>query len=327
MSTSDQHTGLSSCEPGYRALLKSGELAERVAQARKRMTACDLCARYCRVDRFRTLEGVACRTGAEARVASYGPDYSGEDPLRGINATGAIAFSWCNMRCVYCETSYMSWQGEGVDASARQLADMMLDMQAQGCHNINFLSPSHVVFQILEAVLIAADEGLRLPLVYNSGGYDSPEALALLKGIIDIYIPDMKYGSSEVARKYSKVENYVAVNRAAVQEMYAQVGDLALNENGIARRGLLVRHLLLPGGLADTERVLEFLARKISPNTYLNLMTEYRPRNQAMESPEIDHRPSVADLRRAQEMTVKFGLNRLETPLPAWVKVGDPVVT
>jgi len=314
-------------EPGYQALLRSGELARRVETARDQMAACDLCARYCRVNRFETLDGVACRTGAEARVSSYGPDYSGEDSVRGVNASGVIAFSWCNMRCVYCETSYMSWQGEGGDTSARQLADMMLDIQEQGCHNINLLSPSHVVFQILEALLIAAKDGLRLPLVYNSGGYDSPEALALLNGVIDIYIPDMKYGSSETARKYSKVEDYVATNRASVREMHAQVGDLVIDRNGIAQRGLLVRHLLLPDGLADTDQILKFLALEISPNTYLNLMNEYRPSNKAGNFPEINHRPSISDLKKAQELTVKYGLNRLETPLPAWMTKEIPAFT
>ncbi len=303
-------------QPGYRDLLRSGELAKRVKLARDQMAACDLCARYCRVNRFGALHGVACRTGAEARVCSHGPDYSGEDPLRGVHASGVIAFSWCNMRCVYCESSNMSWRGEGGDTSARQLADMMLDIQEKGCHNINLLSPSHVVFQILEALLIAAQEGLMLPLVYNSGGYDSPEALALLNGVIDIYIPDMKYGSSETARKFSKVEDYVAINRAAVREMHAQVGDLVVDENGLARRGLLVRHLLLPDGLADTDQVLKFLAEEISPNTYLNLMTEYRPSHKAEEFPEIDHRPGITDFKRALDMTVRYGLNRLEIPLP-----------
>ncbi len=307
-------------------MLISGELAARVQRARDQMASCDLCARYCRVDRFGSLNGVACRTGADARVCSFGPDYSGEDSVRGVNASGVIAFSWCNMRCVYCESANMSWQGEGGDTNARQLADMMLDIQKQGCHNINLLSPSHVVFQILEALLIAAEEGLTLPLVYNSGGYDSPEALALLNGVIDIYIPDMKYGSSEIARKYSKVEDYVAVNRAAVQEMHAQVGDLEIDENGVARRGLLVRHLLLPDGLADTDLVLKFLAEEISPNTYLNIMTEYRPSHKAEDFPEIDRRPGVSDLKRAQDMTLRYGLNRLETPLPEWMTKENPVL-
>ncbi len=298
-------------QPVYLMLLRNGELAKRVKQARDQMATCDLCARYCRVDRFAALHGVACRTGAEARVLSYGPDYSGEDSVRGTNATGVITFSWCNMRCVYCEHSDPEWHGESGVADARRLADMMLDIQRQGCHNINLNSPSHVVFQILEALLIAAEEGLMLPLVYNSGGYDSLEALALLDGVIDIYIPDMKYGSSETARKFSKINDYVAVNRAAIREMHAQVGDLVIGEDGIARHGLLVRHLLLPDGLADTDLVLKFLAQEISPNTYVNLMTDYRPSYKAVDFPEIDHRPGITDLRRAQDMIVRHGLNRL----------------
>ncbi len=189
---------------------------------------------------------------------------------------------------------------------------MMLSLQAQGCHNINFVSPSHVVAQILEAVAIAAGEGLRLPLVYNTGGYDSAAALKLLDGVIDIYMPDVKYGDPELARKYSKVRDYVAVNRAAVREMHRQVGDLAVDREGVARRGLLVRHLVLPGGLAGSEEVLKFLAGEVSGNTYLNLMTQYRPCFRAGEYPELDRVPSRSEFRAALELARRFGLTRLD---------------
>ncbi|NQV48193.1 MAG: radical SAM protein [Rhodospirillaceae bacterium] len=306
-------------EPAYLALHRSGELTKRARLAAMRMHDCDLCARYCHVDRMENLNGVACRTGAEAKVCSFGPHYGEEDPLRGTRASGTIFFSFCNMRCVYCQNFDASWEGDGEGTSARGLADMMLDLQKQGCHNVNFVSPSHVVAQIIEAVGIAAEGGLNIPLVYNSGGYDSPEALKLLDGIIDIYMPDMKYGDPETARKYSNIRDYVAINRAVVSEMYAQVGPLQLDGAGVAYRGLLVRHLILPDGLADTDIVLKFLADNISPDTYLNLMAQYRPSHKAAEYPELAKRPSVGDLRQAQELAAKYGLTRLDERLPAWM--------
>ena len=189
---------------------------------------------------------------------------------------------------------------------------MMLEMQSQGCHNVNFVSPSHVVAQILAAVLIAARDGLNLPLVYNTGGYDSPEALELLDGVIDIYMPDMKYGDSQTAHQYSHVRRYVEVNRAAVKEMHRQVGDLVLDERGVALRGLLVRHLVLPGGLADTGRVLKFIAVEISPDTYLNLMDQYHPCYRAFDYPPLDQPLEGADYRRALALAKKHGLRRLD---------------
>jgi putative pyruvate formate lyase activating enzyme len=246
----------------YLNLLEDGELARRAGIARQHLQACDLCARYCRVDRLRTLQGAVCQIGEHAVVYSYGAHHGEEDVLRGWNGSGTIFFSGCNLRCEFCQNWQISQKRAGHRATTQELAAMMLDLQAQGCHNINFVSPSHVVAQILEATLIAARQGLRLPLVYNTGGYDSPEALALLDGVIDIYMPDMKYGDSAIAHRYSHVRDYWEVNRAAVREMHRQVGDLQLDENGLAYRGLLVRHLALPNGLAGTEKVLAFIARR-----------------------------------------------------------------
>ena len=228
--------------PAYRSLLDIGELQRRVESAYRHMEDCDLCARYCRVNRRQTLEGVACRTGERAVVNSYGAHHGEEDPLRGWAGSGTIFFSWCNLRCVFCQNWDISQRGIGREVEPAELADMMLELQSQGCHNINLVSPSHVVAQILAAVLIAAHGGLHLPLVYNTGGYDSPEALALLDGVIDIYMPDMKYADSATAHRYSHVRGYWEVNQAAVREMHRQVGDLMLDPRGIAQRGLLVRH-------------------------------------------------------------------------------------
>jgi putative pyruvate formate lyase activating enzyme len=253
-----------------------------------------------------------CRTGARARVHSFGPHHGEEDPLRGRQGSGTIFFSWCNLRCVYCQNWEISQKGLGREVEAGELAQMMLSLQAQGCHNINLVSPSHVVAQIIDAVAIAAARGLRLPLVYNSGGYDSLEALALLDGIIDIYMPDMKYGDARLARRYSKVRDYVRVNQAAVREMHRQVGDLILDERGIARRGLLLRHLVLPANIAGTEQVLAFVAREISPDTYLNLMDQYYPCYRAADYPALRGRLSEAEYRHALHLAERFGLRRLD---------------
>jgi putative pyruvate formate lyase activating enzyme len=304
----------------YLQLLESGELARRAEEAYRRLENCDLCARYCHVNRRQTIEGAVCRTGERAVVASYGAHHGEEDPLRGWAGSGTIFFSWCSLRCVFCQNWDISQKGIGREVEPAEVADMMLDLQRQGCHNINLVTPSHVVAQIIAAVRIAAERGLRLPLVYNTGGYDSPEALALLDGIIDIYMPDMKYGDSTLARKYSKVRNYVEVNQAAVKEMHRQVGDLVLDEYGIAVRGLLVRHLVLPQGIAGTQQVLEFLANEISRETYLNLMDQYRPCYRANQYPEIDRPITSDEYRDALETAARLGLTRLDrrrTRVPA----------
>ena len=299
-------------DPGYVALLNSGELARRVDAARRRLEDCDLCARYCRMNRRETIRGAVCRTGERAVVSSFGPHHGEESPLSGSRGSGTIFFAHCNLRCVYCQNWEISHKGAGEEASAEDIAAAMLALQRQGCHNINFVSPSHVVAQILEAVLIAADKGLRLPLVYNTGGYDSPEALALLDGVIDIYMPDMKYADSEIAHDRSHVRGYWEVNRRAVAEMHRQVGDLVLDDRGIATRGLLVRHLVLPGGLAGTEAVLRFIAERLSRHTYVNLMDQYRPCYRAARHPPLDRRPEAEEFATALALAERYGLTRLD---------------
>ena len=307
----------SSFEPAYLGLLEGGGLAGRVEVAFRHLENCDLCARYCRVNRRQTVEGAVCRTGERAVVASFGAHHGEENCLRGTRGSGTIFFSWCNLRCVFCQNWDISQKGAGREVTARELADIMLELQTEGCHNINLVSPSHVVAQVIAAVGDAARRGLRLPLVYNTGGYDSPEALALLDRIVDIYMPDMKCGSSEIARKYSKVRNYVEVNRAAVKEMHRQVGDLVLDKRGVAKRGLLVRHLVLPGNLAGTDEVLGFLARVVSLNTYLNLMDQYHPCYRAEEYPEIARPATAAEYGAAMRSAEHHGLERLDRPGPS----------
>ena len=299
-------------KPDYLSLAESGELARRVSSAWQQLEDCDLCARYCRMNRRETVKGAVCRTGERAVVHSHGPHFGEENPLRGRQGSGTIFFSWCNLRCVFCQNRDISQKGLGREVEPEGLADMMLELQAQGCHNINFVSPSHVVAQIIAAVEIAASKGLALPLVYNTGGYDSLEALQLLDGIIDIYMPDMKYGDSEKAHRFSHVREYVEVNRAAVREMYRQVGDLTLDENGIALRGLLVRHLVLPENISGTNSVLAFLSEEISSETYLNLMDQYRPCYRADENPPLDRPLTSREFSRALSLAEDLGLHRLD---------------
>ena len=299
-------------EPAYLALLPSGELERRSAAAYAHLEDCDLCARYCHVNRRQTIKGAACRTGERAVVNSFGPHHGEEDPLRGWNGSGTIFFSWCNLRCVFCQNWEISQRGIGREVEPEELASMMLTLQRQGCHNINLVSPSHVVAQILAAVSIAAPRGLRLPLVYNTGGYDSPEALGLLDGVVDIYMPDMKYGDSEIAHRYSHIRNYWEVNQAAVREMHRQVGDLRISAEGLAQRGLLVRHLVLPADVANTEKVLAFIAGEISRNTYLNIMAQYRPCYRAADYPPLDRPITRKEYQDALAVAARYGLERLD---------------
>ncbi|MEE9464362.1 MAG: radical SAM protein [Candidatus Neomarinimicrobiota bacterium] len=301
-------------DPAYLALLRSGELPDRVNQAQRLLALCHVCAWHCPRDRTNDQMGV-CRTGLKARVASFSPHHGEEDVLRGWRGSGTIFFGACNLRCRFCQNHDISQSKAGREVAPEELAVIMLDLQDRGCHNINLVSPSHVVPQIMTAVLIAAERGLRLPLVYNTGGYDSIEMLTLLDGIVDIYMPDMKYGDPDVARRYSRVKNYPAVNRAAVREMHRQVGDLVVDETGLAVRGLLIRHLVLPEGLAGTPDVLRFISNEISPHSYLNLMDQYRPAYRAGEHPPLDRALALHEYRDAAAKARTVGLTRvLSTP-------------
>jgi putative pyruvate formate lyase activating enzyme len=238
-----------------------------------------------------------------------------EDPLRGWRGSGTIFFSRCNLRCVYCQNHDISQTDAGKEVTAQELAGIMLMLQAHGCHNLNLVSPSHVVAQILQALDIAVRDGLNIPLVYNTGGYDTLETLQLLDGIVDIYMPDMKYANSGYAKKYSRVQDYPSVNREAVREMYRQVGDLQTDEQGIATRGLLVRHLILPHSLAGTQQIVKFLAESISSKTYLNLMAQYYPAYQASRYPELNRRITDKEYRVAVQMALDEGLSNLDKKL------------
>jgi len=305
-------------EPGYLALFRSGELKRRVQAAYERLHACDFCGRECRVDRHERV-GV-CKTGVRALVASYHPHLGEEDPLRGWRGSGTIFFAWCNLNCQFCQNYDISQLGHGNEVEPEELAEMMLALQEHGCHNINLVSPTHVVAPILAALLIAAQAGLRLPLVWNSGGYDSLAALELLDGVVDIYMPDMKYADKEIAHKYSGIRNYPQVNQAAVREMHRQVGDLVLDENGIALRGLLVRHLVLPQGLAGTPVIARFLAEQVSRDTYINVMDQYRPCYKAHSLPPLDRPITRAEYEQAVRQAREAGLHRFDKREPRFFR-------
>lgn len=299
-------------QPGYLDLHTKGELLTRTKAAEELLADCRLCPRQCGVNRRQDEEGI-CRTGRMAVVASYAPHFGEESPLVGTGGSGTIFFSNCNLRCVFCQNYEISHLGQGVAVSAEQLATMMMSLQRQGCHNINFVTPTHVVPQILAALSIAADAGLTLPLVYNSSGYDSVATLKLLDHIVDIYMPDFKFWNAASAMRFAKAKDYPSQARAALKEMHNQVGDLIIGDDGVAVRGLLVRHLVMPGGLSETACILRYLAEQISPDTYVNVMDQYRPCGLAHRYPPLD-RPTTHDsYQEALKLAEEAGLKRLDT--------------
>jgi putative pyruvate formate lyase activating enzyme len=282
-----------------------------VEQALAILENCCLCPRRCQVNRFKGELG-KCSTGRQALVSSFGPHFGEEAPLVGSGGSGTIFFAFCNLECCFCQNYTISQLGDGREVEAAELASMMLSLEQRGCQNINFVSPTHVVPQILESLEIAVESGLSVPLVYNSGGYDAVETLKLLDGIFDIYMPDMKYSDAQNARRFSGIDDYPQMNRSAVKEMHRQVGDLQLDDSGVATRGLLVRHLVLPDGLAGTAGACRFLSQEVSVNTYLNVMAQYHPCYRAYDVPELARSISSKEFVEAIEIARSYGLHRLD---------------
>lgn len=310
---SEREEEIPAFEPSYMKLHRSGELRERARLAVGELKDCTVCPRNCHVDRFNGKQGV-CKIGRYAWVSSYFAHFGEEDCLRGCNGSGTIFFAMCNLRCVFCQNFDISHQRAGMETPPKELARIMLLLQEKGCHNINFVTPEHVVPQVIEALPLAVEGGLRLPIVYNTSAYDSLESLRLLEGIVDIYMPDFKYWEGERCARYLKARDYPQAARAAIREMHRQVGDLTLDDSGLARRGLLVRHLVMPEGIEDTKKILHFLATEISPNTYVNLMDQYRPaaRVNSEKYSEINRRPTPAEYEEALEIAGVEGLKRLD---------------
>lgn len=292
----------------YIQLYKNGELQDRIEQLQSILEQCTLCPRNCKVDRNTSLG--FCRTGRLAKISSYGTHFGEESPLVGKYGSGTIFFANCNLGCVFCQNYTISHLGQGNETDKYELANIMIKLQKQGCHNINFVSPSHVVTQIIESLPIAIEMGLNVPLVYNTGGYDNIETLKLLDGIIDIYMPDMKYADNEVAYELSYVKDYYETNTKAVKLMHQQVGDLII-ENGIAKKGLLVRHLVLPDNLSGSKKIFEFLATEISVNTYLNIMNQYHPSYKSDIIDNLNRCITANEYKTSIGFAKTYNLNRL----------------
>lgn len=273
--------------PKYLRAYSEGRLNIVKLELSEALSNCKLCPRKCGVDRLKNETGI-CKTGHLAVIASVSPHFGEEPPLVGTRGSGTIFFTHCNLLCNFCQNFDISHEGMGREISSGELANHMLHLQLMGCHNINFVTPSHVVPQIISALEIAVEKGLKIPIVFNSGGYDSVETLKMIDGIIDIYMPDFKFWHPDSAGKTSDAPDYPEVARKAILEMHRQVGKLEMNEKGIAIKGLLIRHLVMPEGLAESEKILSFISRKIAAETYVNVMPQYRPSGHSSETPELD---------------------------------------
>jgi putative pyruvate formate lyase activating enzyme len=297
--------------PAYISTRATGQLSQRTQRAWAILKSCVLCPRQCKIDRLSDEKGI-CRTGKRAVVSSYNAHFGEETPLVGRYGSGTIFFTHCNLLCNFCQNYDISHGGWGNEVTDEELASMMIELQNQGCHNINFVTPTHVVPQILSALEIAVQQGLSVPLVYNSGGYDSVETLKLLDGIFDIYMPDFKFWDGEIADSTCKAADYPHIARLALVEMRRQVGDLLTDPSGIAHRGLLVRHLVLPDDRAGTRDVMRFIHSSISPATYVNVMSQYRPCGKAFETPGLSRPITAEEFRAAVQAAKQEGITRLD---------------
>ena len=302
-----------SFEPAYIELHRSGELWRRSLEATRSLESCLVCPRDCEVDRLRE-EKAVCRSGRFAIVSNYFSHFGEEDCLRGWNGSGTIFFSMCNLRCVFCQNYDISHVPKGTETRPLILAKMMLELQDKGCHNINFVTPEHIVPQIIEALPHAVEMGLKVPLIYNTGAYDSIESLKSMEGLIDIYMPDLKFLDSQLSKKYLKAENYPQVAKEGIKEMFLQVGDLQIDERGLAKRGLLVRHLLMPGFIEETEKAMQFLTNELSIHTYVNIMDQYYPSGKVTSNryDEINRPISKKEHNLAIQLAKKAGLYRID---------------
>ncbi|MBC7342887.1 MAG: radical SAM protein [Clostridia bacterium] len=282
----------------YRELHRNGQLKQRVAELKQLLDPCQVCPRECGARRLQGERG-ECGAGEVVEISGYGPHFGEEPPLVGRGGSGTIFFAFCSLACVFCQNYETSRGRDRYPVDAGELAQIMLQLQERGCENINLVTPTHYLPQIVEAVEVACGLGLELPLVYNSSGYERLATIRLLAGIIDIYMPDLKYANADIARKYSRIHDYPQIAKAALKEMHQQVGDLTLNERGVAVQGLLIRHLVLPGGLAGTAELMQFIAEEISPTSWINVMDQYYPTYLAHRYPEIARRVTSEEFRQA----------------------------
>lgn len=290
------------------SMLSETELQNRIESAYKLLESCRVCPRECGVNRLKNDKIGFCRSGLNPVVSSASAHHGEEPPLSGTRGSGTIFFTNCNLKCVYCQNYPISQMGNGAERTPAELACQMLWLQEQGCHNLNLVTPTHFMPQILKALEIARERGFNLPIVYNTSGYESVEALKLLDGIVDIYLPDMRYSDGRHAMRFSIAPSYRAVNQAAVKEMFRQVGNLVLDEKGIAKQGLIIRHLILPNNLSGTQDVMKFLAEEISKDVYISLMSQYFPAYKAHEIKELSRRITEEEYDEAYRIMQKYGL-------------------
>jgi putative pyruvate formate lyase activating enzyme len=306
-------------EPVYLETWRRGELPGKVEAGLAELASCEACPRNCRIDRLKG-ERRVCHTGRHAIVSSAFPHFGEEDCLRGWNGSGTIFFGMCNLRCVFCQNWDISQREKGRELDAEAIAELALQLQARGCHNVNFVTPEHVAPQVAESLAVAIPGGLRVPVVYNTSAFDALASLRLMDGLVDIYMPDFKFWRRETARRLCKAKNYPEVARDAIREMHHQVGDLRFAPDGIARRGLLVRHLVMPGQIDETAAIMRWLAEEISPDTYVNIMGQYSPnyevgqiaRDGSPKYGEIDRRPTRPELEDAYAVAREAGLWRFD---------------
>ncbi|MGD0336923.1 MAG: radical SAM protein [Candidatus Omnitrophota bacterium] len=295
-------------KPAYLDAYSSGKLSEVAKQAFKMLESCSICPRKCKVNRLKNETGF-CKTPLLPKVCSFLPHHGEEPPISGSKGSGTIFFSNCNMGCVYCQNYEFSQLGQGREVDFEELAGFMLDLQGLGCHNINFVTPTHIMPQILKSLILAVEKGLNIPLVYNSSGYELPEMIALLDGIIDIYLPDMRYSDNELAKKYSCAPGYPEYNRRSIKEMHRQVGRAQIDNEGLIKRGLIIRHLVLPNDIAGTDSIMKFIAEEISSQTYISLMSQYLPYHKAHEFPGISRRLTEKEYTQARQAMSQWGLS------------------
>ena len=302
-------------------------MQEKIKKAYKLLESCRLCPRECGINRVKGELGF-CKAGLLPMVSSFHPHFGEEPPISGSRGSGTIFFTQCNLKCVFCQNYPISHMGEGREVSIEELAATMLRLQGQGCHNINLVTPTHYIPQILEAVILARQKGLSVPMVYNCGGYEGMETLDLMEGVVDIYMPDMKYSNSKAAERFSSAPNYFEISKKAVKEMHRQVGDLKI-EKGIAIKGLLIRHLVLPDNLAGSEAIFDFIVEELSPHTYVNIMAQYYPCHMAFRFPEISrritHREYIDTLKLAKKKGLSGGFRQVlatinRSRIPEWTE-------
>jgi putative pyruvate formate lyase activating enzyme len=298
-----------SASPVYLEAYKSGKLDKLIEKLNDSLASCVICPRKCKVNRLKGKLGF-CKTGIKPKVYSY-MAHQGEEPaVSGTRGSGTIFFSNCNMGCVYCQNYEFSQMGKGREVEPEELAKFMLELQGMGCHNINLVTPTHVLLQILKSLRIAILGGLNLPLVYNTSGYELPEIIQLLDGVIDIYLPDMRYSDNEAAIRFSNAPGYPEYNREALKEMFRQVSPSQMDAEGLIRRGIIIRHLVLPNNMSGTEKIMKFIASELSVDTYISLMSQYLPYHRAAEFKEIGRRLKLKEYEEAKEIMDKYGLGR-----------------